>query len=326
MEQAQSVAVKKKGISGSTVKLIAIVTMLIDHIAAVILMRMLMRRNLLGIAGQSDIQAVMDWLQKNAVLYYGVMFMRQIGRLGFPLFAFLLVEGFQKTHDVKKYAMRLGIFALISEIPFNLALTGKVIAPGYQNVYFTLFLGLGALYTVKWLEEHSQTTVIRGLFIAGGILLPSAYWFLEHGSSFMPLQLAVSLGLVIFFTVMFLVWWKKRGLEEAGKICSYITAVLFFMLLADLLKTDYAGMGVLTMAAIYTFRKNKVYSMLAGCIVLAVMSLSELAGFFALIPVALYNGERGLKLKYVFYLFYPVHLLILWLIAAAMGMGGISAV
>ena len=125
---------------------------------------------------------------------------------------------------------------------------------------------------------------------------------------------------------MFLVWWKKRGLEEAGKICSYITAVLFFMLLADLLKTDYAGMGVLTMAAIYTFRKNKVYSMLAGCIVLAVMSLSELAGFFALIPVALYNGERGLKLKYVFYLFYPVHLLILWLIAAAMGMGGISAV
>ena len=268
----------------------------------------------------------MDWLQKNAVLYYGTMFMRQIGRLGFPLFAFLLVEGFQKTHDVKKYAMRLGIFALISEIPFNLALTGKLIAPGYQNVYFTLFLGLGALYTVKWLEEHSQTTVIRGLFIAGGILLPSAYWFLEHGSSFMPLQLAVSLGLVIFFTVMFLVWWKKRGLEEAGKICSYITAVLFFMLLADLLKTDYAGMGVLTMAAIYTFRKNKVYSMLAGCIVLAVMSLSELAGFFALIPVALYNGERGLKLKYVFYLFYPVHLLILWLIAAAMGMGGISAV
>lgn len=92
-----------------------------------------------------------------------------------------------------------------------------MIAPGYQNVYFTLFLGLGALYTVKWLEEHSQTTVIRGLFIAGGILLPSAYWFLEHGSSFMPLQLAVSLGLVIFFTVMFLVWWKKRGLEEAWK-------------------------------------------------------------------------------------------------------------
>ena len=131
MEQAQSVAVKKKGISGSTVKLIAIVTMLIDHIAAVILMRMLMQRNLLGIVGQSDIQAVMDWLQKNAVLYYGVMFMRQIGRLGFPLFAFLLVEGFQKTHDVKKYAMRLGIFTLISEIPFNLALTGKVIAPGY---------------------------------------------------------------------------------------------------------------------------------------------------------------------------------------------------
>ena len=66
--------------------------------------------------------------------------------------------------------------------------------------------------------------------------------------------------------------------------------------------------------------------MLSGCIVLSLMSLSELPAFLTLIPIALYNGERGLKMKYFFYAFYPVHLFLIWLIAALMGMGNIPAV
>jgi hypothetical protein len=56
------------------------------------------------------------------------------------------------------------------------------------------------------------------------------------------------------------------------------------------------------------------------------MALNEITAFFVLIPIALYNGRRGLKMKYFFYAFYPAHLLILWLIAAAMGMGWIAVV
>ncbi|MGN0167609.1 MAG: TraX family protein, partial [Acetatifactor sp.] len=60
--------------------------------------------------------------------------------------------------------------------------------------------------------------------------------------------------------------------------------------------------------------------------VLTLMSFSEFTAFFALIPVALYNGRRGLKMKYFFYAFYPVHLLLIWLVALLMGMGWTSAI
>lgn len=83
---------KKKGITGSTLKIIAIISMLIDHIAAVISL--------------SDSVAVLS----NRILYLTFLSMRLIGRIAFPIFCFLLVEGFLHTHNVKKYAMRLFVF------------------------------------------------------------------------------------------------------------------------------------------------------------------------------------------------------------------------
>ena len=107
---------KKKGISGSTLKMIAIVTMLIDHIGAAVLARLLMV-NGLGELDQTSTDAIVQWLSANGALYGTYTAMRMIGRVAFPIFCFLLVEGFLHTHDVKKYAMRLGLFALLSEIP-----------------------------------------------------------------------------------------------------------------------------------------------------------------------------------------------------------------
>lgn len=114
----------QKGLSGSTLKLIAIITMLIDHIGAAVIARLL-------IAGQGS-----EMLYK---IYYA---MRAVGRVAFPIFCFLLVEGFFYTGSRKKYALRLFGFALLSEIPFDLAFSGKILEFGYQNVFFTLLIGL----------------------------------------------------------------------------------------------------------------------------------------------------------------------------------------
>ena len=146
---------KKKGISGSTLKMIAIVTMLIDHIGAAVLARLLMV-NGLGELDQTNTDAIMQWLSANGALYWMYTVMRMIGRVAFPIFCFLLVEGFLHTHDVKKYAMRLGLFALLSEIPFDLAFSSKILEFNYQNVFFTLFIGLLTMIAYRAVEEKEE--------------------------------------------------------------------------------------------------------------------------------------------------------------------------
>ena len=83
------------------------------------------------------------------------------------------------------------------------------------------------------------------------------------------------------------------------------------VLLAAYMRTDYGAWGVFTIAVMYYYRNKPVKAMGMGCLTLTVMSLIECTAFLAMIPVAKYNGQRGLKLKYFFYAFYPAHLLIL---------------
>ena len=127
--------IAKSGISGSTLKLIAIFTMLIDHIAATVILQMINN----GIGGQTLIDIY--WV------------MRSIGRMAFPVFCFLLVEGFKYTHSREKYAARMFIFALISEIPFDLAINNTVLEFKSNNVFFTLLLGLLAITVLDWLKS-----------------------------------------------------------------------------------------------------------------------------------------------------------------------------
>ena len=90
------------------------------------------------------------------MIYYADMIMRAIGRISFPIFCFLLIEGFMHTHDVKKYALNLGIFALVSEIPFDLAFAGKPFYLDYQNVFFTLFIGLVMMIFLQKIDSKAQ--------------------------------------------------------------------------------------------------------------------------------------------------------------------------
>jgi hypothetical protein len=114
--------------------------MVIDHIAVGILDRWLLA------GGALSTQAVYD----TAVV------MRAIGRIAFPIFCFLLAEGFRKTSHRGRYAARLAVFALISEVPFDLLLYGKVLEFSHQNVYFTLCLGLLAMALIEKTMHRMQ--------------------------------------------------------------------------------------------------------------------------------------------------------------------------
>ena len=271
--------VKSAGkIPGSTLKIIAMVCMLIDHTAAVLFDRILISRGLLDAVNASDGGASFLSTGNTAVIYYADMIMRAIGRISFPIFCFLLIEGFLHTHDVKKYALNLGIFALVSEVPFDLAFAGKPFYLNYQNVFFTLFIGLVMMIFLQKIDEktHQDGTNWRGAN------------------------------------------WKV----SIGKLLVIVAACT----VATLLKTDYSAMGILTIVLMYNLRNNKMYCIGIGCAVLTLLSLNEITCFLAMIPVHFYNGKRGLNLKYPFYAFYPVHLLVLFAIAAVLGMAGVAVV
>lgn len=324
-------AAEKKGISGSTIKIIAVAAMLIDHIGAAIMARQLMAEGLGSIFTSNDVTKVMAWLMDHALLYYGYIGIRAIGRLGFPIFCFLLVEGFQKTKNVRKYVLRMGLFALISEIPFNLAFTGRVMEFGYQNVYFTLFLGLFTLCAYEFLARYRQTGPESRWWMLSVVLgtLFTAMYGTMYVKRLIGLSttesLLASLGVFcVIVAVCLMLYGRKRGRKRLQVASADMTVLVLAMYLADFLNTDYAGMGVLTITAMYIFRKRKVLSVTAGCVVLSIMSISEIPAFLTLIPIALYNGKRGLKMKYFFYAFYPVHLFLLYLVAVLLGLGDVA--
>lgn len=239
-----------RGLSGSSLKLIAVITMLIDHIGAAVLARGLV----MGL-----------WSPE---LYGVYSAMRIIGRVAFPIYCFLLVEGFEHTRDRKKYALRLLLFAIISEVPFDLAFKSKVLEFSYQNVFFTLFIGLITIMVIRVVEEKQE-------------------W--------QP-------------------WLKTTAIIAIG---------LAGMAIAYLLKTDYDAMGVMCILALYLFRRTRGLQILAGCITFGSFELPALVAF---IPIAFYNGKRGWNIKYFFYVFYPLHLLVLYLICRGMGIAGTPAV
>lgn len=129
-------------INSAQLKIIAMLSMFIDHIGAFILLPWLRSGN-----------GFLNFEQWN--MLYTVF--RSVGRLAFPIFCFLIVEGFIHTSNVRRYMLRLAISAFVSEIPFDLARSGTIFDMSGQNVMFTLLSGLIAI----WCIEHIKQPLLR---------------------------------------------------------------------------------------------------------------------------------------------------------------------
>lgn len=137
-------------VTGSTLKLLAVLSMLVDHVALFLLRHHEALQEVLFTVGSRDITP-----------YF---LMRAFGRIAFPIFSFLVVEGFVHTRNHFKYGRNLLLFALISEIPWNLAHVSTWHYPG-QNVFFTLFLGYLGLCCSKYLGYSTVKKALALLFL-----------------------------------------------------------------------------------------------------------------------------------------------------------------
>ena len=126
-------------LSGSMLKLLACIAMLIDHTGAIIL------------SHYPPALTELFYINGKGITFYRIV--RDIGRCAFPIFCFLIVEGFLHTHDRRKYGRNLLLFALISEIPWNFMFANTWHYADKQNVFFTLFLGYLAFCALEYFWE-----------------------------------------------------------------------------------------------------------------------------------------------------------------------------
>lgn len=209
-------------LSGSALKVIAVVSMTIDHVAYYILDQKL---------GMGD-----TWLYET---------MRCIGRLAFPIFAFLIIEGYHHTRHVGKYMLALLVTAFVSEIPWQLL--GN---EGCHNVVFTLLLGLVAIFLVDHIHDAPWLMMIETVLIS---------------------------------------------------------------VIATFLNTDYTWHGIGLMIVFYLFRKRCVLSFTFGFPFL--MEYGVIGSAIGLTFLLMYSNRRGFIqdkwIKYLYYGYYPLHLMII---------------
>lgn len=233
--------------TANKLKLLACLSMLIDHITFLFVPRY--------------IDAALE--TENIWWYIG----RGLGRSAFIIFAFLLVEGFFLTKDLKKYILRMTVFIFISEAPFDLLCNGTLDKSTWlihQNVLVLFLLGLILMYVILYIENL----------------------FAE----------------------------KSRPKYYILSAC----ACALFGLAAYILRVDHGYPGLLLILVFFFFRKSGKRLLIAvtvwSLVCIPLGQMLEWAGLLALIPISMYNGEKGKGSKWFFYIFYPAHMLILGLI------------
>ena len=219
--------------SSFVIKLIAVVTMFMDHFGDVVV-------------GHHS------WLN-----YFG--------RIAFTLFCFQFVIGYKNTSNLKKYILRMVLFAVIAQIPFMIMvhrMNGEYFS---LNIFFEFLLGFAMLY----IFDNLDYKIIKWIII---ILIMIASHFFHTDYEFYGLLLI--LGLYIFYD-------DKLG-------CSFI--IIIFSIFSNLKLLQYVG---------YPY-----YSLIS-------IILRMVVGSLAIFPIIFYNNKKGPSIKYLFYLFYPIHILLL---------------
>lgn len=192
---------------------------------------------------------------------------RNIGRLAFPIFAFLIAQGALHSKNKLKYLLRLIAFAFISEVPYDLAFGSSYFDMSGQNVYFTLSLGLISVIILDFLMQHRVG--ILGILSTALCGFGAAYLNSDYG--FMG---------VVVITLMFVFSEASQSVKYIGfALSAFMTAIAYVPL-------------------------TSVYFIPA-----------QLPAVFSAVPISLYSGKHGKKMnKYIFYIFYPAHILVLYLI------------
>ncbi len=304
-------AALQKPMTGFHLKLIALTTMFIDHIGA--------------------------------VFFPQVTLLRVIGRISFPLYAFLIAEGCRYTRNRGRYALGLGVFALISELPYDLALHPEFLENGLwgqnflfqTNIFYTMFFAVASVHIFEVLRRRSWKAQLAALGGFAGVyflnLLLYNLW-LAHES----LWLFYASHLAALSYHPLLIWIccmleKRSCKEEKPDILSNILAVgqlLVALLYANSYSASYAGLGVLLMFLLYLAKSRRAQAGVltawvlyyyglqgVGQVLQGYLSLPYMLGRVALALAAAalvyfaYNGQRGKPVnKWIFYAAYPVHL------------------
>ena len=203
-----------------------------------------------------------------------------IGRISFPIFAFMIVEGYFRTKNLKKYVYRLLSFAIVSEIPFNLAMGSNIFYPMHQNVLWSFLISIGFIH---WNERAKAFCKLWKQIVTGCFTIILGY--VIGLLTMVDFYHAGILTVLVFYFFRQQKWWSYLG---------------------QFLGLWYINMELLGGFGYEILLFGKSYFLLRQGFAL-----------LALIPIWLYRGKQGYHSKafqYICYAFYPLHLLVLGLI------------
>lgn len=291
------------------IKLIALVFMAFDHIAAAF--------------------GTFGW----DLLPFGSELIRAVGRLSFPVFAWCIVSGWQHTRSRMGYFCNLCLFAVLSQIPFTLALnTANLMAGGQaqsaiQITPIVLFIGLFCLVTL-WYFGMERKFTPKLLLPAAAYFLPAVMckvgkiWVLTNE---LNVLYTLALGLVFLYPIEKLRQRTLKPWESFWLLWAVFLAFLAYGIYADY---GYNMMGISLILALYAARKRKEAQALVilgwGVLYYGILlgnGLNAAATVLAALLVFAYNGKKGPGAKWLFYWFYPAHLLVIGLVNACLKYG-----
>lgn len=307
--------------------------MLIQHLNAVVISHTVFNRYTDGL---------ISWEQFNALNSFNIRVLEAVGIIAFPLFCFLLVEGFCHSKKRGKYLGSLLLFAVISELPFDLAFYHVSSHKNgtfpffieHQNVFFTLFLGLFCLLVLDYISHWDRLSYTGSTTVSKtkkavcnlALIVSLTAVAINVNSSFgyqgIKLLLGVGVLLLVCLITLCIMGTVTRKPEKTNALNRWKSfflqsgMILGFSILAELTAADYGGRGIILIVGLFLLRKNRWMQMLfCLCIYFTLYGsfVSKPFVIIALVLLLLYNGKRGnIKAKYAFYWFYPVHLMLLY--------------